>query len=322
MSFPTTPLTTLIPPQASSISALAFSNPPSNYLLTGTTGRAIHLFNPLTSSLIQTFSAHAHAVSDLALTRDNATFASVGGDKAVFIWDVATAKVTRRFHGHVGRVEGVEFGGEGGTGGGGESVVISGGLDGGLRIWDLRSRGEGSIMVLDEAKDAVTSVALSPGGVIWAGSLDGRLRVYDLRAGCVDVDVLGAGVTSLTPSVVDGGQAYLVSTLDGKVRFMDRRDGGCLQAFEVPGGDDGEEGYRVRSTLGMGDGIAMSGTGNGNVIIWDVLSGTVKARVRHVAGDVGRGGKDVVSVVAWNENRKMWASGGGDGRVVVWGNER
>ncbi len=57
---------------------------------------------------------------DLAVTDDNARFASVGGDKQVFYWDVATARTLRRWAGHLGRVNCVRFGGEG------DSLVISG----------------------------------------------------------------------------------------------------------------------------------------------------------------------------------------------------
>ncbi len=72
------------------------------------------------SGLIQVYSAQGYEVLDLAVTDDNARFASVGGDKQVFYWDVATARTLRRWAGHLGRVNCVRFGGEG------DSLVISG----------------------------------------------------------------------------------------------------------------------------------------------------------------------------------------------------
>ena len=59
---------------------------------------------------------------DIAVTDDNARFASVGGDRQVFLWDVATGKTLRRWAGHGGRVNAVDFGGDG------ASVVVSGRL--------------------------------------------------------------------------------------------------------------------------------------------------------------------------------------------------
>lgn len=243
----------------------------------------------------------------------------MGGDKTVFLWDVATAQTLRRFNGHSGRVEAVAFGGEGGEGSG-ESVVVSGSFDGTVKIWDLRAKGEKPIMTFGEARDSVSSVAVRD-GEIFAGSVDGRVRVYDLAMGCVDVDVLGASVTSVTPAVA--GDCYLVGTLDSRLRLMDRGSGKCLQTFQ----DDGvrNETYRLRSTFALGDAMAISGTEDGRVVIWDVLSGDVKHRLWHkkleseTVASEARSKKDVVSAVAWNHLRKQWASAGGDGTVVVWG---
>ena len=71
---------------------------------------------------MQSYSAHGYEVLDIAVTDDNARFASVGGDRQVFLWDVATGKTLRRWAGHGGRVNAVDFGGDG------ASVVISGRL--------------------------------------------------------------------------------------------------------------------------------------------------------------------------------------------------
>ena len=113
----------------------------ASQILTGSSDRTIRLFNPakappgpprLTTDrkttppgLVQSYSAHGYEVLDIAVTDDNARFASVGGDKQVFLWDVAGGKTLRRWAGHGGRVNAVAFGGEG------ASVVVSGefGLD-------------------------------------------------------------------------------------------------------------------------------------------------------------------------------------------------
>ncbi|KAK4916626.1 hypothetical protein LTR28_013396, partial [Elasticomyces elasticus] len=80
------------------------------YILTGSTDRTIRLFNPApttttptsplspsTGRLIQTYHAHGYEVLDLAVAEDNARFVSVGGDKTVFLWDVATAQTIRSY---------------------------------------------------------------------------------------------------------------------------------------------------------------------------------------------------------------------------------
>lgn len=57
---------------------------------------------------------------DVAVTADNSRFASVGGDRGVFLWDVEQGGTIRRWSGHNARVEAVQFAGEG------DSVVVSG----------------------------------------------------------------------------------------------------------------------------------------------------------------------------------------------------
>lgn len=110
---------------------MCFSSLAGTYLLTGSSDRTIHLSRAVpgnassarpatTTTPIQRYAQHGYAVLDLAVTEDNSRFASVGGDKQVFEWDVETGQTARRWAGHEARVEAVAFGGEG------DSVVVSG----------------------------------------------------------------------------------------------------------------------------------------------------------------------------------------------------
>lgn len=231
----------------------------------------------------------------------------------MFLWDVATAQTLRRFAGHAARVNCCAFGGEA------DSIVVSGSFDGTAKVWDTRARGERPIMSLSEAKDSVSSVAVN-GGDIYVGSVDGRVRVYDLAMGHVDVDVIapGKGVTSMTPT--KAGDGYLASSLDSTLRFFDRPTGKCLQTFRDAEGYKNET-YRMRSAMAVGDAYAISGSEDGRVVVWDVLTGAVVHRLWHKQDPSVSGGskRDVVSAVAWNPTRRQWASAGGDGSVVVWG---
>ena len=128
--------------------------------------------------------AHSHEVLDLAVSFDNARFASVGGDKQVFLWDVATARTLRRWAGHFGRVNCVGFAGDD------SSVVASGSYDATVRLWDCKSQSTKPIQIFDEARDSVSSLHVV-GHEIVTGSVDGRMRIYDLRMGMMFVDVLG-----------------------------------------------------------------------------------------------------------------------------------
>ncbi|KAK0719919.1 WD40-repeat-containing domain protein [Lasiosphaeris hirsuta] len=364
------------------IHAVSYSASPGTYILTGSADRSIRLYNPQpptpppapshitrpTASalptaaalpvgrLIQTYAAHGYEVLSLAVAADNARFASAGGDRAVFLWDVATAQTTRRFggtqHGHTGRVNCVAFGGAD------DSLVVSGGLDTTVRVWDARSGGGKPVQVLGEARDAVSAVVVA-GAEIVTGSVDGRVRSYDVRMGRATTDVLGASVTSLC--LARDAKTVLVGTLDSKVRLMDRANGACLKTYADAGWRNEE--LRVQSVLGgkerfvlAGDEMtspaaaaAAAGSGGsvevpatpsgaaneGRIWAWDLLTGKLVARLAVPWGAggsesrkrvVGRDGKEkerknVVSCIAWKEGGfgDQFCVGGTSGAVTVFG---
>jgi len=337
------------------VHALTYSSSPSSYILTGSSDRSIRLYNPsrpssnssLTTNaaklappkptqLIQTYAAHGYEVLSISVASDNATFASCGGDRAVFLWDVTTAKTIRRFagnNGHTARVNDVCFAGVG------DSVLISGSFDSSVRIWDVKSNSMKPIMVLEEAKDSISCVLsgsqAGKGGEfeVVTGSVDGRVRYYDLRMGSMDVDVIGASVTSLQRT--RDGKGILVGALDSSVRLMDRENGGLLKAYR---GGKNEE-FRLRCCFGGNERWILCGNEevsgpDGEVLVWDTLSGEVVERIR-VEGSIqegkkkiGRDGKErerqnVISCVAWKGDGRgdQWCCAGIDGIVTVFGNE-
>ncbi|KAF2153451.1 WD40 repeat-like protein [Myriangium duriaei CBS 260.36] len=319
-TFPTSPIARL-GGHNGQVLAVTFSSGTGQYVLTGSSDRSIRLFNPRLrkSPLIQTYAGHGYEVLDLHISSDNSRFASAGGDKVVYLWDVAAVTTLRRFAGHAGRVNAVRLAGEG------ESLVISGSYDGSVKVWDTKQRGERAVMSMGEARDSVSAVDVREWEVV-VGSVDGRVRGYDFRMGRVETDAIGAPVTSV--AMARAGDSYLVSTLDSTIRLMDRRDGKCLQTFRDEQFEN--KNYRIRSTFAAADALVISGSENGQVLVWDIMTGGIKHRLRHAQGLLSDGRasdkqesskKDVVSAVAWNQLRKQWATAGGDGTVVVWGNE-
>ncbi|KAE8355746.1 WD40-repeat-containing domain protein [Aspergillus coremiiformis] len=311
------------------VNAVTFSSYPGTYVLTGSSDRAVHLSRAIpnqtgtssveTTSPIQRYEAHGYSVLDVAVAGDNARFASVGGDRQVFLWDVEQGITVKRWSGHGARVEAVQFAGQG------DSVVVSGSADTTINLWDTRSNSTKPIQTLTEATDTVSSIHVhAPTHSIASGSYDGRARIYDLRMGRTTVDVLAHAVTSVRCSA--DGNALLVSTLDSRIRMLDRADGKLLQAFGIRDPPPGRAGYRnselrIRSILAKGDAVVLSGseTDQGDqfaqayVVAWDVLSGEVIASVP--AGE----GVKVVSCVAWNEKGGCWAGGCSNGTVKIYG---
>ncbi|KAI9818367.1 MAG: hypothetical protein M1826_001389 [Phylliscum demangeonii] len=298
MNFPSRPLRTL-DGHNGAVHCVTYSAGLGQYALTGCSDRLIRLFNPSNGSLVQTYGAHGYEVLDLAVTGDNARFASVGGDKQVFLWDVATARTLRRFAGHFARVNAVAFGAEG------AAVVVSGSFDATVRLWDCKSQSTKPLQVLEEARDSVTAV-LVVGHEICTASVDGRVRVYDLRMGMVYVDVVGQPITSL--ALTQDGNGLLVSTLDNTIRLLDRGNGALLQSYQGHRNTD----FRIRSCLALHDAFVVSGSEDGKIYVWDLLDGKVVKQLDAHAGKVA-------SAVVVNDVRKEWLSAGVNGLVQVWG---
>lgn len=301
---------------------MRYSATPSSYILTGSADGSIRLYNPapsnvspssssnsITSStrapgfdsiptgrLIQTYSLGAQPVLSLSVSSTNAHFVSSGVDRTVYLWDVGEAQTIRRFgddsqgHGHTGRVNAVTFGGAG------DSVVISGGHDTTVRIWDAKKGSGKPIQILTEATDAVTSIVVSNDAEIIAGSVDGRVRTYDIRMGKSLTDTFPASVTSL--SLSKDGKMALVGTLDSKLRLMDRESGNCLRTYSDP--ERKNEDLRVQSCLGGKDRFVVAGDevpanaggssspagdigpndqSEGRIWAWDLESGALVAKI-------------------------------------------
>jgi mitogen-activated protein kinase organizer 1 len=274
------------------------------------------------------------------VSSDNERFASAGGDRTVFLWDVRSATTTRRFggnvHGHTSRINCVAFGGSG------DSVLASGGFDTTVRVWDVKSQSTKPIQVLSEARDAVTCLVVK-GHEIVAGSVDGRVRGYDLRMGRCVTDVVAGSVTSL--DLTRDARAMLVGSLDSKLRLMDRDNGTLLRSYADPGWKNHE--LRVQAVLGGREKYVVAGDelsaatadpppdGEGRIWAWDLLTGRLVAKVcvpwgseggegkRRVVGRDGREKerRNVVSCLAWREDGwgDQFCVGGTSGVATVFG---
>lgn len=325
-SLPSTVINTLTSHTAP-VNAITFSALGGTYVLTGSSDRQIHLSrteptsSTKSSGAIQKYASHGYPVLDIAVTQNNQQFASVGGDRSVFFWDIQNAKGTsRRFgsntpEGHTSRITCIEFAGVD------DSVLISGGDDRSVRLWDVKSRDAKPLMVWEEAKDGVTCLAIPSNGVeVLTGSTDGRVRCYDVRMGRVTTDVMAGAVTSLMLGKDD--QTMLIGTLNGRIRLFDRKDGACLRTLPSEQGTGGykNESLRLKSCLAINDAIVVSGSeADGKVRAWDVVTAESAGSVEQ-----NEDGK-VVSVVTWREGshveerQGVLAAGGAAGTVKIYG---
>jgi mitogen-activated protein kinase organizer 1 len=99
----------------------------------------------------------------------------------------------------------------------------------------------------------------------------------------------------------------LVSTLDSTIRLFDKANGGVLQTFK---GHLNTE-YRIRSCLGAADKYVVSGSEDGRLLSWDLVTGAVAAEAPCHDGRV-------VTSVTYHPTKRQALTSGVDGSVTIW----
>jgi WD40 repeat protein len=195
-------------------------------------------------------------------------------------------------------------------------VIVSGGWDGTVRVWDLAS-GAPHVEPLRGHDVQVNSVALGTLGgrsVIVSGGWDGTLRVWDLASGATHGAPLRGHegeVSSVALGTLDG-QSVIVSggRDDATVRLWDLTLGASLGSPLRP-----HEGGVWTVAFGTLDGhsVIVSGGMDGTVRVWDLASGAP-----HGAPLRGHEGEVRSVVLGTLEGQPVIVSGGTDGTVRVW----
>lgn len=123
----------------------AVYNAGASYILTGGADKQIRLTNAKSGAQVKVYSGHGYEVLGIAwfvhsaLSRttvpnpqlrpfcssyDNTRIASCGGDRSVFLWDVSSGDIIRRFSGHVGKINTVAWNADASVLASGELAVL------------------------------------------------------------------------------------------------------------------------------------------------------------------------------------------------------
>ncbi len=138
----------------------------------------------------------------------------------------------------------------------------------------MKSRDYEPIQVLDDAKDSVTSLCLGNNELLTT-SLDQRVRIYDIRYGKLYEDFLGHNLTYINLS--HDQQCFLVGTLSSQLMLFDKVNGKLLQTFL----DYTNNTYMIENALSNDDQFIYSGSEDGRLICWNLLTGKQVCSVEH-----------------------------------------
>ncbi|KAK8810028.1 hypothetical protein WA538_003580, partial [Blastocystis sp. DL] len=264
--------------------------------------RSICLWNPARDDMKDGFlikrykGPHSNSVNDVSVAPDNQTFVSGGEEREVYLWDVTNAKVLRRFYGHSQRINTVCYNPEG-------SVIASGSYDTTVKLWDTKSHSSQCIQTLSDAADSITSICMDDTSIV-TGSVDGTVRSYDIRMGKLYEERTGVPICSV--SLSKDNQCIVASTTSSSVLCFERASGLLLNEYR---GHICEE-YKIESILNNTDEYIITGSENGKVYFYDLIS----TKVHHT---LEYHDKPISSIRQHPENRTLLVASF-DGIVSVW----
>jgi WD40 repeat protein len=219
----------------------------------------------------------------------------------------------------------------------GRPVVVSGGRDGPVRVWDLArgtpvgpSFGGHQIGILGGGVTAVAVAELEGRPVVVSGGGDGRVRVWDLVRGTpIGRPLTGHGlqfllteserrssgaVTAVAVAQLEGRPVVVSGGRDGTVRVWDLARGSPV-GQPLTGHQRSLFGGVTAVAVAELEGrpVVVSGGLDGVVRVWDLARGTPVGEPL-----TGHQGGVTAVAVAELEGRPVVVSGGGDGTVRVW----
>lgn len=244
---------------------------------------------------------HGGPVKAVAVSRDGRRALTGSFDYSMGYWDLATEspRLLARFPEHDAAVNVVRFLRDG-------ERAISAGDDGVLRIWDLRG---GALLKSFPGHTAkIVDVALSTDGRLAASAgWDRSVRIWPLA----DADEAPArvldghtGPVNAVAFLSNGAEDRLYSAGgDGTIRLWDAVRGTLLRTVY-------NHGWGINRLLAVNDGLLLFGAVNGSLAVVDAARGEI---VKELTAHQG----PVLALVA-SPDRRLVASGGGDGVIRVW----
>lgn len=270
---------------------------------------ALKVWDTRTGKLIHTFEGHLAGISTIAWSPDGETIATGADDKLIRLWNVLTGKAhPKTFSGHHNYVYSLAFSPKG-------NILVSGSYDEAVFLWDVRSA---KVMrQLPAHSDPVAGVDVCFDGTLIAScSSDGLIRIWDTMTGqCLRTLVHDDNPAVMSVRFSPNGKYVLAWSLDDCVRLWDYVEGRCIKTYQ---GHVNRK-YSLCGAFGTYSApggppvaFAVSGSEDGSILCWDVVSKKVLQRIQ--------GHTDVVLCVDTTEfaGKRLLASCGLDRTVRLW----
>ncbi len=211
-------------------------------------------------------------VRSLAVSPDGSWAAAGDAGGRITLWELPSGRWAHTFEAHTGEVSQILFGPS-------KTCLISGSLDGALRIWNS---GNGDLVGQAEIPSAIHALALiGQGGQVASGSADGVIRIWpslcdstvaDSLAPVREIHAHRLALTSLASVDVDGKQ-LLSGGEDGTVRHWNWAKGEQIQQLD--------HGAPVTAVAASADGLRFASAGLDSVArLWSSAGGKLLAEMK------------------------------------------
>lgn len=248
------------------------------YLFAGSNDGMIIMWNIENGKEIRRFSVEKK-LRDIAISPNGELLAAgyVGGPEGgIYLFEVATAKIIRKFTGHRQSLRSLKFSPDG-------NYLVSGSADHTVRYWDVMVGTE--VFGFSGHTDEVSAVDISPDGrLAISSSIDETIRLWSLpvtnaaRFGTSADPVIPAGDPGLV-GLMSGHTKFihaLAVSPNGRLAISGGRDG-IARLWDVSTGQEIEQLPVKREMLSIafsGDGRWVAVDFNTGLQLWDVATGT------------------------------------------------
>jgi WD40 repeat protein len=263
----------------------------------GPTG-AIRVFDLATGKQVQEFLPDGDLWFTVAqfLPSGKYLVASYSLDKDLYLWDVGTGKLVRKFIGHTENGSQFAISPDG-------KRLLSWGDDKTVRLWDVDTGKE--LRKLKGHTDKAAGVFSPDGKQVLTFSPDKTLRLWDVESG-KELQKLEGHTDSCTGCFSPDGKQALSYGPDGTIRLWDLGTGKEVQRFEGPTGKVAFAGFVAGGRLVVGR------SEDQKYRVWEAASGKLVSEI-----DYAQYGGDGGSITAAPDGRHALVNVKDDGSVRV-----
>lgn len=258
--------------------------------------------NRIQQQIVSIFKGHTCYISSVEFMGNNRIITG-SGDMTCALWDIPRAKRITEYVDHLGDVLSVAI--PPNRIDSNETIFISGGSDGYVRVWDTRMLSAAQSFFVSES-DISTVRFFNNGETIITGSDDGVARMFDLRSDCL------IGTYSLTQQLqqqgIQKGRQYSVSHMDYAVSSG-------LNSYSPTARSVGS------SHLDSQGIVSLDFSASGRLmyacytdfgcVIWDTLKGDIVGKLNGHAGRISgvRSSPNGMAVCtgSWDSTMKVWS---------------